>query len=285
MMIAEALNWASSFLEENNREGYAAEVLLRHHLQVNRSGLMMIIRDPIAEDVKERFFADVQKHAEGIPVQYITGVEEFYGRTFHVTKDTLIPRMETEELIQHVGERIKKCFGNNSKLSAVDVGTGSGIIATTLALEHPALDVTAIDIYEPTIEVAKGNAKRLGANVRFLHGDLLQPLIERGEKVDILVSNPPYIPDEEVLTLDVQVKDYEPSRALAGGKDGLDFYRRFMEEIPQVLNEKGLIAFEFGAGQGEPIAKLLKQAFPQSTPEVIYDINGKDRIVIAEVGF
>ena len=279
--VYEALKWASSFLEKAGREGHAAEVLLRHHLDVSRTKFFLMMRENIPLSVKKAFIADVKKHADGVPVQHLTGVEEFYGRRFFVNEHVLIPRPETEELIEGIIKRIDEDF-TNEPLDIVDIGTGSGIISITLALELPSSHVTAIDISEKSLEVARKNAKRLNASVDFKNGDLLQPIIDQGKKVNILVSNPPYIPDSEIETLSEVVKDHEPIQALAGGKDGLDFYRKIIEEAPQILRERALIAFEVGVGQGKAVVKLLNQTFAKKIKaEVVYDINGKDRMVFA----
>ncbi|MFC7371549.1 peptide chain release factor N(5)-glutamine methyltransferase [Fictibacillus iocasae] len=278
--IHEALSWASSFLESKGREGFAAEILLRHVLGgLSRTELMMKMRDEMKRDDFEAFERAVSLHAEGEPVQYITGYEEFYGRTFTVNREVLIPRPETEELVEHVLYLVKK-YSHVKKM--VDVGTGSGAISVTLALENDELNVSTVDIAHESIEVAEKNAAALGATVTFMHGDLLQPLISGGMKVDAVVSNPPYIPDADILELETIVKDREPYRALSGGTDGLDFYRRFMEELPLVLNDGGFIGFEVGGGQGEPVAEMLRLTFPGALVYVKHDISGKDRMVFAE---
>lgn len=276
--VYEALNWASSFLKEAGRDENAGELLLRHHLQMERATLLSNLRMVLSDEQIKAFTSDVKKHVEGQPVQYLIGYEEFYGRRFKVNKEVLIPRPETEELVEGILRRTSVHFPGAEKLHVVDVGTGSGAIAITLALENPRFDVSAVDIAEKSIQVAKQNAKDLGANVEWLHGDLLAPVTR---KIDILVSNPPYIPDWEIETLSPVVKDHEPMRALAGGKDGLDFYRRLINDIQCLLNNRALIAFEIGAGQGEDVKCLLEQALPEAKVEVVYDINGKDRMVFA----
>jgi len=279
--VYEALKWASSFLHNAGREEMAAERLLCHHLHMSRAHLLANMREDISEDQWEAFQQDVQKHAIGTPIQYLIGYEEFYGRTFKVTKDVLIPRPETEELVDGLLKRSNKLFESQKEIRVVDVGTGSGAIAISLALENEHMNVTGIDISKESLEVAMENGKQLNTSVRFIQGDLLKPIIDSREKVDIVVSNPPYIPDEEILTLSTVVKDFEPKRALAGGPDGLHFYRRLAEEIPQVIKPKGLVGFEIGAGQGEEVRNLLKQAFPNAKIEIVHDINGKDRMVFA----
>ncbi|HWO94846.1 MAG TPA: peptide chain release factor N(5)-glutamine methyltransferase [Bacillus sp. (in: firmicutes)] len=280
--VYEALKWASSFLREANRDENAGELLLRHHLKMSRSMLFSSMQEQLDEDIKQKFIEDIHAHASGIPVQYIIGYEEFYGRTFRVNEEVLIPRPETEELVEGVIQRSKNLF-REEPFELVDVGTGSGAIAVTLALELPNAIVTATDIAQPSLDVASSNAKALRANVTFIHGDLLQPLIQQGKKVAVVVSNPPYIPDGDIDILSPVVKEHEPMRALFGGEDGLDFYRRFMEELPLVMEEKGVIAFEVGAGQAHTVASMLEKAFPQAEVEVVYDINGKDRMVFAQL--
>ncbi|AGE81312.1 TPA: peptide chain release factor N(5)-glutamine methyltransferase [Bacillus thuringiensis] len=282
MRVYEALKWASSFLQENGRDENAGEIVLCHVLKVNRTGLLMNMREEITEDQEKSFTEFIHKHVEGIPIQYMIGYEMFYGRSFFVNEEVLIPRPETEELIVGVLERIERHFGDE-KLHVADIGTGSGAISITLALENENLHVYTVDIAQESIEVAKENAKALGAEVTFYHGDLLSPFHKTGQKLDVVVSNPPYIPEEDWRGLSPVVKEHEPKRALVGGEDGLDFYRRFMEELPNVLQKKAIVAFEIGVGQGEDVKRLLQQAFPHAHVEVVFDINGKDRMVFAEM--
>lgn len=281
--VFEALKWASSFLTQCGRDENAGEILLRHYMGVSRSSLLASLRDDLPEEIWECFQKGVYLHAEGEPVQYIIGYEEFYGRTFMVNKEVLIPRPETEELIVEALKRMRMLFGNEESLKAADIGTGSGAIAVTLKLERPSLAVTATDIAQESLEVAKHNANELGAEIQWVQGDLLQPLISSGEKFDVVLSNPPYIPQGDIENMSVVVTEHEPHRALFAGKDGLDLYLRMMEELPYVLKKRALIGFEIGAGQSEAVSSMLKSAFPQSKVEVVYDINGKDRMVFAEL--
>lgn len=283
--IHEALAWASSFLADNGREAFAAEILMRHVLgDVSRTEMLMRLHDQMDDKMYQQLKAAVERHVEGEPVQYITGKEEFYGRTFSVNKEVLIPRPETEELVEHTLALISEHFGDDETVSVADIGTGSGAISVTMALEDDRLQVYTVDIAEESIEVAKGNAERLGAEVEFILGDLLQPFMEKDMKLDVVVSNPPYIPDHEIEVLDTIVKDREPMRALSGGEDGYVFYRRFMEELPLVLKEKAIVGFEVGAGQGETVAAMLRITFPGSEVYVNEDISGKDRMVFAVLG-
>ncbi|WP_077215078.1 peptide chain release factor N(5)-glutamine methyltransferase [Bacillus dakarensis] len=281
--VFEALKWASSFLTQQGRDENAGELLLRHYMGVSRSSLYASLRDELSEEVWQSFQKAVHLHAGGEPVQYIIGYEEFYGRRFMVNKEVLIPRPETEELIVEALKRISTLFGNDESLKAADIGTGSGAIAVTLKLEKPALAVTATDIAQESLAVAEHNANMLGAEIEFIQGDLLQPLINRGEKFDVILSNPPYIPQGDLESMSVVVTEHEPHRALFAGEDGLDLYLRMMEELPYVLRRKALVGFEIGAGQSEAVSNMLRTAFPQSKVDVVYDINGKDRMVFAEI--
>ena len=235
----------------------------------------------LSDEIFAAFEQSVKQHGAGMPVQYIIGSEEFYGRTFFVNEEVLIPRPETEELIYHTLRQIKTIFPAEKQLDLVDVGTGSGAIAITMKCEEPRLQVTATDIASESLEVARRNAKALGADVTFVQGDLLQPFIAANQRFDVLLSNPPYIPDEDIVEMSNVVTEHEPHRALFAGVDGLDFYRRFMEELPQVMRTPGLIGFEVGAGQGESVAELLRSTFANAEVHVENDINGKDRMVFA----
>jgi len=283
LKVFEALKWASSFLQENNRDANAGEILLCAFLRKTRAQLYADVRMELSSDIQVKFEHAVMEHAQGTPVQHIIGYEEFYGRKFRVNEHVLIPRPETEELVLGAIQRIGKHFPDKSGLKMVDVGTGSGAIAVTMKLECPFLSVTAIDISPYAICVAQENARELNADISFKQGDLLQPMIVGEEKVDIVLSNPPYIPDRDIDMLSAVVKDHEPHLALFGGKEGLDFYVRFMEELPSVISNRALIGFEIGAGQGEQVAKLLTETFANSTVEIVNDINGKDRMVFCMI--
>ncbi|UOE55354.1 peptide chain release factor N(5)-glutamine methyltransferase [Bacillus sp. CMF12] len=283
MKVYEALNWASSFLNESNRDENAGELLLRHFMNMSRTSFLANLREDLHPEVLDKFQKAVHEHAAGQPVQYIIGSEEFYGRTFQVNEDVLIPRPETEELVYNALQKINKLFGSLNGLEMADIGTGSGAIAVTMKLEKPELNVTATDIYGPTLELAEKNAEQNGAEIDFFQGDLLQPLISKGKKFDIILSNPPYIPERDIEWMSDIVTKHEPHRALFAGEDGLDLYKRFMEELPAVIKDRALIGFEVGAGQSEAVSALLKQVFPQANVETVYDINGKDRMVFAEI--
>lgn len=279
--VFEALQWASSFLEEKNREANAARLLLQHVLAVDYTGLMLNMREPLTEEQQQQFEELIHAHIAGKPVQYLIGTEQFYGRTFQVNEAVLIPRPETEELVEQALERMTAKFGDAS-LSLVDIGTGSGAIAVTLKKERPSLQVTATDLSEDALQTAKQNAQLLEADVTFLQGDLTAPV--QHQKFDVVLSNPPYIAFDEVNVMNELVLEYEPHTALFAEENGLQLYRRLCEELPHIVHNQAIIGFEIGYQQGEAVYNLLKKSFPQGKVEVLKDLFGQDRMVFCEIG-
>lgn len=276
----EALHWASSYLEDNGREGNAARLLLQHILQTNYSGLMMQMHDALTVEQEQRFVQFIEAHVAGQPVQYITGIEEFYGRTFEVDESVLIPRPETEELVVGTIERMKKLF-TNSDLTLADIGTGSGAIAITMKMECPDLDVTATDLSADALATARKNAQNLTAEVTFLEGDLTAPIAH--QKWDVVLSNPPYIAFDDMASMSDVVVEHEPHSALFADEDGLILYRKLAEQLPPLMNTPSLIGLEIGYTQGETVANYFRQHFPQAKVSIVKDINGKDRMIFCEI--
>lgn len=279
--VFEALQWASSFLEEKNREANAARLLLQHVLAVDYTGLMLNMREPLTEEQQQQFEELIHAHIAGKPVQYLIGTEQFYGRTFKVNEAVLIPRPETEELVEQALERMTAKFGDAS-LSLVDIGTGSGAIAVTLKKERPSLQVTATDLSEDALQTAKQNAQLLEADVTFLQGDLTAPV--QHQKFDVVLSNPPYIAFDEVNVMNELVLEHEPHTALFAEENGLQLYRRLCEELPHIVHNQAIIGFEIGYQQGGAVYNLLKKSFPQGKVEVLKDLFGQDRMVFCEIG-
>jgi release factor glutamine methyltransferase len=198
------------------------------------------------------YVALIDRRLAGEPIQYIFGETEFYGLPFQVTREVLIPRPETEHLV----EKALELAGRFTEPRIVDVGTGSGILAVTLAAHLPDARLTAIDLSAPALTIAEENAKRNGVVLRFLCGDLLFPVAH--ERFEIVVSNPPYVPSVDRPTLSVEVRDYEPALALFAGDDGLEVYRRLIPAAFEVLVPGGFLALEIGYGQQPAIAALLR---------------------------
>lgn len=275
----EVLNWASIYLEKHNREPRVAEILLQHYLNVSRSKFFTMMQDPIQDMTLANFEAAILEHVEaGIPVQHLTGYEMFYGRKFHVDKRVLIPRPETEELVQHVIQ-----MASREPITIVDVGTGSGVIAITLALELAHASVYATDISKEALSVAKYNAEQLQAKVTFLEGDFLQPFIDENLKADVIVSNPPYIAKADEPFLSDTVRNFDPKLALFANDNGLAAYSKIIEQSQQATESNARLAFEIGYTQGDTVSLLIKNVFPIGEVKTIRDINKKDRIVTAKL--
>ena len=216
----------------------------------------------------------VERRCAGEPIQYIIGETEFYGLPFHVTRDVLIPRPETEHLV----EKVLSLAVRFPATRIVDVGTGSGAIAVTLAHKLPQAHITAVDLSARALAVAEGNAKRNGVDLRFLEGDLLAPVAE--ERFDIVVSNPPYVAATDRDTLSVEVREYEPALALFAGDDGLEVFRRLIPAAFAVLVPGGFLLLEIGFGQSPIIAALIASAgFAQI--EFTPDLQGIPRVACA----
>lgn len=260
------------------KEESAIKLLMQHASGKEGYELIANLDTILTEEQIKQFENNVIKYLEeNIPIQHLIGYETFFGYEFKVNKEVLIPRFETEELVSKVLELYDQHF-EGKQIEVVDVGTGCGAIGLTLALEEPMMNVMVTDISEAALVVAKENAKKLGADVSFLQSDMLCGLVEKKKKFDILVSNPPYIPQAEVV--DSLVYDNEPHLALFGGEDGLYFYREILRDAAQILKHPSLIAFEHAYHHRDGMAKLVAEFFPDSEFETLKDIQGKDRITV-----
>jgi release factor glutamine methyltransferase len=274
--FASILRDAEKTARRAGKEASAIKQLLLHHSGMTPSQLYLKLDDPMPEESLQAFMESLHRYVvKGEPVQYILGYVYFYGYRFLVGPDVLIPRFETEELVANVLIAYDEVFaGRPARL--VDVGTGSGCLAIALKLEEPNLDVTATDISESAVQTAKANASALGADVSFLLGDMLSPL--QGQTFDILVSNPPYIPDSEAV--DPIIRDHEPHVALFGGEDGLRFYRIILRNAEPILADTFVIAFEHAYHHGEAIRRLALESFPSAEATTIKDMQGKERMTL-----
>ena len=259
-----------------------AEVLLLLALQrklpdVNRAWLIAHQDDTVAPEAVSGLRAMLDRRIAGEPMQYISGETEFRGLPFLVNRHVLIPRPETEHLV----EKVVALAAEFRRPRILDVGTGSGAIAISIRHACPDAIVTATEISEPALDLARRNAERLGftKRVRFLQGDLLAPVA--GERFDIIVSNPPYVPERDRASLSVEVRDYEPAQALFAGEDGLAIYRRLIPAAFGALAPGGFLAMEIGFGQEFAIAALLAASrFTQI--EFTTDLQGIPRVASAQ---
>jgi len=273
-LIAEA----SKACNKNNKEVSAIKILALELSGLSGTEFYLQYDRQVSIEQQE----EIQKAFDdyiinNIPVQYILGYSYFFGRKFIVDQSVLIPRPETEELVGVVLQAYDRVF-EGKKVKVVDIGTGSGAIAISLALEEQNFEVYASDISEDSLQIAIRNQKNLNAKVKFSQGDMLQSYIDQNQKFDILVSNPPYIPAFE--DVDSIVKDNEPHIALFGGDDGLKFYKQIINNAHKILNTPSIIAFEHGFDKKEQMTVLCKTHFPKAEIEVVKDIFGKDRMTV-----
>ena len=246
--------------------------LFEHVTGMNRASYFLHSDDAIKEEQVKELLNLVEKRTKRIPLQYITGSQEFMGYSFLVSPATLIPRQDTEVLVEEVSR-----FAEGKKV--LDLCTGTGCILLSLAKMCRLAEAVGTDISPEAVETAKTNAKRLEADAEFYCGDLFDAVPE-GRRFDILVSNPPYIPTAVIETLMPEVKEYEPMSALDGDTDGLTFYRRIITEANKFLTENGQIFFEIGCEQGADVSELLLQNGFENV-RVIKDLAGLDRVVSA----
>ena len=232
------------------------------------------------KSIVDKHESGVKRLIEGEPLNYVLGYSYFYGYRLKVDEAVLIPRFETEELVGRVLSGYDEYF-KDQKIDLADVGTGSGAIAIALKKEEDNLNVYASDISKEALEVAILNAQNNQADIRFFEGSMLKPLIENNIKLDILVSNPPYIRNDEVV--EHSVRDYEPNVALFGGDDGLKFYRMIFEDAHKVLKERSMMFFEMGYDQKENLTALAREFFPSADINVYKDINNKDRMLVIKL--
>lgn len=277
--IAEAISEGAGRLRASRvpEERRAAGVLLCHLLGIDRTHLLTKSNEPVNEALYRAYLDLIERRAAGEPLQYITGHQEFYGLDFAVTSAVLIPRPETEFLI----ERILALAGDDDPL-IVDAGTGSGCIAVTLAHHLSRARVIAIDISGGALEVARTNAERhnVSARINFIEGDMLEPLAGRGleGKVDFLASNPPYVPDGIIGSLQREVRDWEPEEALSGGAEGVDFYRRLLRDGEKYVRRGGCLVCEIGYSQLELVSGMI-DAKAWELLDVTSDMQGIPRVL------
>lgn len=259
-----------------------AEVLLYNILGVERIYLHMYREKQVSGETQKKFWTGIEKRAKHMPIQYIVNRQEFMGLDFWVEEGILIPRADTEILIEKVLDIYKNNYYHDT-VKIMDIGTGSGAIAISLAKYIDNCTITAIDICPNALRVAAKNADfhKVKGKITFYPGDLFDPIDKQGEyrTYDFIISNPPYIPKSTIGTLDSNVKDYEPHSALDGGEDGLDFYRKITTGAKKYLKEDGRLLFEIGYDQGKDVSEILNiNGF--KNVGVFKDLAGLDRVVV-----
>lgn len=298
MTIKQSLVWANKKLKPLRRADYYdtptldAEILLAFTLKKPKEFLYAHPEKKLTAGQFLKFKKLVARRAKHEPIAYITGHKFFYGLNFYVDRNVPIPRPETELLAE---ETIKKIQNTKYKIQdalIVDVGAGSGAIAITLARHLPGAKIFAAEISPDALAVARKNARRHGVAITFLRGNLLQPLIEKLDsqssnfKSLIVVANLPYLTTKQWQCAQPEIKKYEPRTALAGGKDGLKYYKKLLKQIKLLITNYKLpitSIFEIDPSQTESITKLIRAHFPAARPEIKKDLAGRDRIVISDI--
>ena len=283
--IRQLINEASSKLNWSPTPRLDAELLLAHILEKDRTYIASNPRITVSDNDVSKSHRFISRRQKKEPIAYIISTKEFYGFEFKVTKDTLIPRPETEILVDKAIEIVaEENIGN-----VADVGTGSGCIILSIAKEvyernlslAKSIKWIATDISENALTVAKENSENLFTkremSVNFLHGDLLSPIRER---VDLIISNPPYIPQPTYEALEVNVREFEPKGALLGGETGIEIINQLFSEAKERLNTGGIIMIEMHYDQANDVTDLANKTFPNSELEIVKDYAGLDRIAI-----
>lgn len=275
MTLNDAIVAATAQLKDSSpTPALDAQVLLAHSLGQNRTYIIAHARDTLDPDTKARYEQLVTKRAEGIPIAYLTGQQEFWSLPISVSPDTLIPRPETELLVELALEKIP----DKKNFSLADIGTGSGAIALAIASERKNIRITASDDSSAAIATAVENAKHLGfENIEFAEGSLLEPFSDK--RFDLIVSNPPYIPESDPHLNEGDVR-FEPRSALAAGPDGLNAIRQIIKDAGLYLVPGGWLMIEHGYDQEEPVESLFRQAGFDEI-ECYRDLAGQPRVTIA----
>jgi release factor glutamine methyltransferase len=285
--ITKLLDWTTAYFKKNNIEWphLEAEILLAHSLDLKRIELYINHERILTEGELKQFKQLILRRSQREPIAYITGNQPFLSLPIYVNRSVLIPRPETEQLVETAIGIVKSAraaltSGQTAEWLIADIGTGSGAIAITLAKHLTAIKVVGIDSSAEAVKTAQKNAEhhKVESICQFIVGDLFEPL---KEKFDLILSNPPYIPTSEIDKLDPDVKDWEPRGALDGGEDGLDYINKLIQDSPKHLKGTGSLILEFGMGQARKIRELSANHFKEV--KIINDLAGKERIFIGQV--
>jgi release factor glutamine methyltransferase len=287
MTVLEILNWATRHLGDHQIENprLNAELLLARSLNFSREGLYIRLNSRIGEGEKETFEKLVKRRVWGEPLQYILEHQEFWSLDLKVDHRVLIPRPETELLVEQALFILSRTSFEKAP-SVLEIGTGSGAIAISLAKELKEIFLVATDISLNALFLAKENAKSAGvlSRIEFVNGDLWDPFRLFNEKgpFDMVLSNPPYIPRPDIDLLAREVKDHEPKIALDGGEEGMEFYRRIASRASRYFRKGGWLLLEVGQGQGEKVSELIEREGSFLKPEIVPDLAGIGRVVKAQ---
>lgn len=279
--VRRILDWTTAHLGKHGSDSprLDAEVLLAHARKCERIRLYTNYEDIVSDQERGTMRTLVQRRANAEPVAYLVGKREFFGLDFFVDQNVLIPRPDTETLVMELVEEAQ----NLASPSILDLCTGSGCVAIAAAANCPRATFLASDISEAALSIARKNAEanQLQDRIRFVKSDCFEQ-IPADPKFDLIASNPPYIPDAEIETLDADVRQHEPRLALAGGADGLNFYRRIIQEAPRYLKEKGQLLLEFSPEQESDLRQLLGESRVYNNIRVKTDLADRSRVIIAQ---
>ena len=273
----EVLARASSFLEQNQLEGHMIEYVFLQRKHWNKTDYLLHMHETITAEDQKQIDKDMTKLLAHYPPQYLIGSEAFLDYRFKVTPDTLIPRPETEELVEKCLKLTQKQA--NQALKVVDVGTGTGAIAISLKDKRPTWQVCAVDLSSAALEVAQENAQQIGVALEFVLSDCLD---EVAGPIDVLISNPPYISQDEYELMDVSVREFEPKMALFAENNGLAIYQKLAQQSQSKLAKDGKIFLEIGFMQGPAVKELFQEAFPKKQVSIHQDLFGNDRMIVVE---
>jgi len=270
------LTYAQNRCQEQGINIQLSRRLLLELMENAQLNLYVEMDNQVSPSIDKQFKLGMDRLLMHEPLAHILGYEWFYGRKFNVSDKVLIPREETEELIGHVLADIDEFFISEDKILVADIGTGSGAIAITLKKEIANIKMFATDISEEAILVASSNASEHNADIHFLQGDMALPLIQKEIFLDVCVCNPPYIKNDE--NIETSVVDYEPHLALFGGVDGLELYRKLLDQVPLFMKKKSILAFEMGFDQKDALVSEILKRFEKARIIIRKDINEKDRM-------
>ena len=284
-IINDLLSVSTDFLKNKKIESprLSAELLLAHQLKTDRIKLYIEFDQPVGENDLNSFRAMIKRLIDGEPLQYITGVQEFWSMDFIVNSNVLIPRPETEILVEQAVKIYNEYFKEDKlRVSILDIGSGSGAIALAVATEIKNAQITALDVSQPALETAKKNAEKhnLTDRVNFISGNLFSPFKENKQCFDIIISNPPYVTAAEFETLPKKIKDFEPKTALVADEDGLYYIRAIINEAYNFLCPDGWLMLEMAPDQTERAIKIIRETGRYSDEKILRDYSHKERVVI-----